>query len=156
MGRELRKLTDDAWRKKDKEKVNRGNLAPTAVVRRILADRIRSASLRKGLLLSGTPRMAQEARIVARLLRYRGGSNYLGYISLSAAEAKQRAIRRGRVDDKAKVWANRKRIQSPHMASVVRFFKTKYPYARISGEGSKAEVFRRIDKFVRTEIKNEK
>jgi adenylate kinase len=156
MGRELRKLSDKEWRGNGEDLMNRGKLAPTVVVRRILAEKIRTASRKKGLLLSGTPRMAQEARIAARLLGYRGGPAYLGYISLTVAEAKRRAMRRGRVDDKATVWAKRKKIQAPHMAAVVRFFKNKYPYARISGEGSKVEVFRRIDAFLKTQLKNEK
>ena len=147
-GSELRRIARTGKRLGGME---HGDLVPTVLVRQILADKISKTPLRRGLILSGSPRSAQEARIVHRLLGYRGHPIYVVYLALPVEEGRRRAAVRGRKDDTAAVLARRRRVQKPHLDAVVRFFKNKYPYARISGEGTRAEVRRRIEAFIRNE-----
>jgi len=153
MGREIRKPETRA--KYDYAHTTAiGGLTPTRVVRDILHRVIRTVPRAKGILFDGHPKMIGEAKLAAKWLRQYGRNDPLVlYLALPMSESIRRARQRtervgGRLvrrdDDTERAIRNRKRYYERQVRRVVVFFKKKYAFRRISGQGSRAEVWSRI------------
>jgi adenylate kinase len=131
-----------------------GKLTPTVVVRDILKKVILGTADRQGILFNGTPKMINEAQLVARCLKQAERTDPLViYLSIPTSEVMRRAAKRRiyfhgklvkRDDDSEKALRNRKRYYEKQVSQVVKFFKSRYGFKRISGVGSEAEVAARI------------
>jgi adenylate kinase len=131
-----------------------GKLTPTVVVRDILKKVILGTADRRGILFNGTPKMINEAQLVARCLKQAERTDPLViYLSIPTSEVMRRAAKRRiyfhgklvkRDDDSEKALRNRKRYYEKQVSRVVKFFKARYGFRRISGVGSEAEVATRI------------
>lgn len=135
-----------------------GKLTPTAVVRKIFENAIGSIPTNRGIIFNGTPKMINEAKLVARLLKQNKRSDPLFiYVHISAAETLKRALKRHeymngklvrRDDDSERALRNRRRYYKEQIAYVVEFFKERYEFRKISGMGTEAEVAARIGEVV--------
>jgi adenylate kinase len=131
-----------------------GKLTPTVVVRKIFENAIGSVPTTQGIIFNGTPKMINEAKLVARLLKQNKRSDPLFiYLHISTTETLRRALKRReyingklvkRDDDSERALRNRRRYYKEQVAHVVEFFKERYEFKKISGVGSKAEVATRI------------
>ncbi len=158
MGHEVRKPA--ALAQYDYAKTTaRGHLTPTGVVRNIFKRVIAKTPARQGILFNGTPKMINEARLVARELARAGRTDTLFiYLSISKDEMFKRAGLRKiyingklikRDDDSHKALLNRKRYYQEQVVHVVKFFKERYDFRRISGMGTEATVRARINAAIR-------
>lgn len=135
-----------------------GKLTPTAVVRNIFKQSINAVPFTQGIVFNGTPKMVNEAHLVANLLKKNKRIDPLViYIHIPMHETLRRATKRrervnGRLvkrdDDNERALRNRRRYYKDQIAHVVKFFKTRYEFHKISGMGSEAEVAKRISKAV--------
>ena len=155
MGREVRKPA--ALREYDYRRTTAmGKLTPTKVVRNIFMRVIRRTPKSKGILFNGNPKMINEAKLVARELSQAERSDPLViYLHIPDRVMFERAAERheyinGRMirrdDDSRRALENRKRYYRTQVAQVVKYFKGRYHFKRISGLGTEAEVWERINK----------
>jgi adenylate kinase len=131
-----------------------GHLTPTVVVRGIFKRIILGTPSFRGILFNGTPKMINEAQLVARCLKQSKRTDPLViYLGIPMSEVMRRAAKRRtyshgklvrRDDDNEKALRNRKRYYEKQVSQVVKFFKERYAFKRISGVGSEAEVAERI------------
>ncbi|MGC9599275.1 MAG: nucleoside monophosphate kinase [Minisyncoccia bacterium] len=153
MGRELRKPAVRA--RYDFVRTNAaGKLTPTWLVRDIYLRTIPAVPRKQGILFDGTPKMIGEAKLVARLLKQNGRSDPLVlYLSVPRSETVKRARKRReyvrgklvkRSDDEERAIRNRWRYYEAQVSRVKAFFKKKYTFKKISGMGTRAEVWARI------------
>lgn len=158
MGREVRKPAVRA--KFDFAKTTgKGKLTPTGIVRDILHRTIRATPAGRGILFNGTPKMIGEARLAAKWLReYHRSDPLVLYVSIPLRETLARAEKRWarvggkfvkRDDDTVVAIMNRRKYYREQVSQVVKFFKKKYQFKKISGIGSEAEVAKRIDAEVK-------
>jgi adenylate kinase len=163
MGREVRKPSVRA--QFDYAKTTAvGHLTPTVIVRGIFQDVIRAVPSEKGILFNGTPKMINEAKLVARLLKQQKRSNPLViYLSIPANEMLKRAgLRREcvngklvkRDDDNARALRNRQKYYKEQISRVVAFFGERYTVKKISGVGTEAAVAKKIEAAVAKHIKS--
>jgi adenylate kinase len=132
-----------------------GKLTPTAVVRKILRRVIRTVPVRQGILFDGHPKMIGEAKLVAKwLAQYKRSDPFVLYLGIPVKEVLCRAEKRKvyqqghlirRDDDVERAIKNREQYYREQISRVVSFFKKRYAFKRISGLGSRAEVWKRID-----------
>ncbi len=157
MGREVKKPAATA--QYDYAKTTAlGKLTPTVVVRGIFKKVIVGTPAKQGILFNGTPKMINEAQLVARCLKQSERTDPLViYLSIPTSEIMRRAAKRrvyfqGRLvkrdDDNERALRNRKRYYEKQVSQVVRFFKERYDFKRISGVGSEAEVAKKISAAV--------
>ncbi|PIR96237.1 MAG: hypothetical protein COT92_02130 [Candidatus Doudnabacteria bacterium CG10_big_fil_rev_8_21_14_0_10_42_18] len=165
MGKELRKI-------KNKNKFNlkntldKGKLTPTKLVRTLLHEKIKAAPKNKGILFNGTPKMLGEAKLVQKWLRAEGRREaILVYLSVPMKETIRRMRNRQeyfkgkfskRFDDTDRALKNRLRYYRQNISQVVKFFKTYYPYKKISTVGSVTGTFKKVDAHVGKYFKDEK
>jgi adenylate kinase len=141
-----------------------GKLTPTAIVGKIFDHILSNVPANKGILFNGTPKMINEAKLVARLLEQSGRTAPLViYLSIPAAETLRRIGGRHvkvkgklvkRDDDNARALANRRKYYKEQVSQVVAFFKKKYTFRGISGMGSETEVEKMIESAIANHIKN--
>lgn len=142
-----------------KKNYDLGKLTPTSIVRKILRDTVSKISLARGILFDGHPKMLGEAELLVRLLRPRKEQKVVViYLSVPLEETiKRMKLRKGyengkfgkRADDNPVGLRNRVRYYRTNIADVVTFFKSKYPFYKVSGLGSAGEVEKRITKILR-------
>jgi adenylate kinase len=140
-----------------------GKLTPTAIVRDIFKKMIIGVPEQQGILFNGTPKMINEAKLVARLLKHGKRSDPLViYLSIPEKEVVQRAGKRvvvidgkkvRRDDDTLRALANRRRYYKEQISRVMVFFGEKYTVKKISGVGSRAEVRAKINAAIDAYIK---
>ncbi len=141
-----------------KNNTDRGNLAPTKIVQDIYKDIIKKNKSKKGILFDGNPKMLVEAKFVNGLLKQTGSTNTIFiYLSIPVKETIKRMANRveyfkgkfsKRPDDSIEALKNRVAYYRKNVSAVVKFFKSKYPYKKISGLGSQEEVKKKINFFI--------
>ena len=149
MGKELRSLSQNkSLRKKYRldKTLNAGKLTPTEIVRKLLYHRILNTPKSQGILFNGTPKMIGEARLVARWLKREKRQRVVFiYLTIPLKETMRRMTSRKtyfkgkfskRPDDNNKALKNRVAYYKKNISEVVKFFKTKYRFKKISSLGS--------------------
>ena len=162
MGRELRSISKNpVLRKKYRldETLEKGKLTPTKIVRQILYDSIESVPATQGLLLNGTPKMIGEAKLVTKWLKQLKRTNVIFiYLSIPIAETVSRMTGRKeyfkgkfskRPDDNGKALKNRIAYYKVNIAEVVDYFRTQYPFSKISTIGTIPEARKRLIEILR-------
>ncbi len=156
MGRELRKLQKSTlWQKAGLDKTTgKGKLAPTDFVRHILYTKIRATPKTRGILFNGTPKMIGEAKLVANWLRQEKRRNPLViYLTIPFAETIRRITSRKeyfkgkyskRPDDNNQALKNRISYYKKNISGVVKFFKAKYEFRKISSLGTVPVVKKKL------------
>ncbi len=161
MGKELRSIQSPAVRKRFKldKTLDAGKLTPTQLVRAIHQERIARTPGNLGILFDGNPKMIGEARLVHKWMKAAGRERVvMVYLSIPMAETVKRMTGRKeyhrgkfskRADDNASALKNRVQYYRKNISQVVDYFEKRYPYRRISGLGSRAEVWWKIKEFVK-------
>lgn len=154
MGREVR--TPAAIAQYDYAKTTAlGHLTPTAVVRGIFKRVIAHTPTERGILFNGTPKMINEAKLVAReLTRTKRSDPLVIYLQIPVREMFKRADRRNRDDDTAHALRNRQKYYKAQVARVVAFFGERYTVKKISGMGTEAGVTKKIAAEIKKYIKD--
>ena len=149
MGREVRK--PDARARFDYAKTTAiGKLTPTAVVRDIFKRVIAAVPAQKGILFNGTPKMINEAKLVAReLARAKRRDPLVIYLTIPTREMLKRAEKRRRDDDSMRALHNRQKYYKEQISRVVAFFGERYTVKTISGMGTEAAVEKKIEAIIR-------
>ncbi len=161
MGRELRSISKNPRLTKKyrlDETLNKGKLTPTKIVREILRDRIASVPAKQGLLLNGTPKMIGEAKLVTKWLTEEQRTRVIFiYLSIPLKETICRMTGRKeyfkgkfskRPDDNDKALKNRVAYYQENISEVVAYFKTLYPFTKISTVGTISEAKKRLAKVL--------
>ncbi len=166
MGRELTLLRkkNAALERVQTRTADRGYLTPSHIVQGILKKRILQTSAKRGILFDGHPKMAQEAKLVSKLLQQVHRTPPLViYIKISNEEIiKRTALRKGytktqlnrRLDDTAAGLRNRAAYYRKNIRAAVNFFKSKYKFVTISGTGTRQQVRQRIQKVIDSYLKH--
>ncbi len=156
MGEELtrRRQNDLTFDAEMQRTIDRGNLALTRIVRQILRETIVAVPPEQGILFNGHPKMLGEAKLAATLLRrHQRPAPLVLYLAVPlevtvARMRKRKGYASGkfgkRADDTDQALRNRVRYYRHNIAQVVTFFGMHFPYTKINGAGSKAEVQRKI------------
>ena len=157
MGKELRALDRNlALRKKYKldKTLDKGKLTPTDIVRELLHDRIHKTPKNKGILFNGTPKMLGEAKLVNSWLKAEKRTRVLFvYLTIPLKETIKRMTGRKtyfrgkfskRPDDNNKALKNRLKYYQNNIRHVVKFFKSQYPFIKISTMGSIMQARKRL------------
>lgn len=164
MGRELRALEHNKkLRQKYKldKTLNKGKLTPTEPVRKLLYHRIRNTPKNHGILFDGTPKMLGEAKLVSQWLKQEKRESVLFiYLSIPLKETMRRMTGRKsyfkgkfskRPDDNNRALKNRIAYYKKNITGVVKFFKQRYPFIKISTLGSipaaKKRLLKKIENF---------
>ena len=165
MGRELRSISKNpVLRKKYRldETLEKGKLTPTKIVRQILRDSIHRVPKNQGLLLNGTPKMIGEAKLVTKWLKAEKRTNVLFiYLSIPLAETINRMTGRKeyfkgkfskRPDDNTKALQNRISYYKKNISEVVKYFRSQYPYKKISSLGTISAARKKIIDYLQPQI----
>jgi len=111
---------------------------------------IAAVPAQKGILFNGTPKMINEAKLVAReLVRVKRSDPLVIYLKIPASEMIKRASLRARDDDSMRALRNRQKYYKEQIARVVVFFGERYTVKNISGLGTEAEVAKRIEAIIK-------
>jgi adenylate kinase family enzyme len=130
-----------------------GHLTPTAVVRNIFKRVIAATPVRKGILFNGTPKMINEAKLVAReLARAERSDPLVIYLRIPMREIFKRADKRNRDDDSVRALRNRQKYYKEQISRVVAFFGERYTVKNISGMGTEATVEKKIEAAIRRHL----
>jgi adenylate kinase len=139
-----------------------GHLTPTAVVRGIFKRVIAATPEKQGILFNGTPKMINEAKLVARELVHAKRSDPLViYLKIPASEMFERADKRRervngklvkRDDDSVLALKNRQKYYKAQISRVVAFFGQWYTVKKISGMGTEAAVAKEIASAIKKHI----
>jgi adenylate kinase len=144
MGHELRRLAVRRTFDYD-HSTAKGKLTPTTIVCAIIREKIAKTSLSKGILFDGFPKMAGEARLLAKRLKEAGRRDpFVIYLHIPRAESYRRRMKRGRKDDTEEAFRNRMAYYRHDVAKTIAFFKTIYAFKKISGLGTRQQVAKRI------------
>jgi adenylate kinase len=127
-----------------------GKLTPTAIVRGIFKRVIAVVPAKKGILFNGTPKMINEAKLVAReLSRAKRSEPLVIYLTIPTVEIIQRLGKRGRDDDSMHALRNRQKYYKEQITRVVAFFGERYTVKKKSGMGTEAEVEKKIEAAIK-------
>ena len=148
MGHELRRPSVRGTFDYDRSTA-KGKLTPTRIVRAIIRDKIARTSPSKGILFDGFPKMAGEARLLARRLKETGRRDpFVIYLYIPATESYRRRMKRGRKDDTEEAFKNRMAYYRKDVARTIAFFRTIYGFKKISGLGTRGQVAKRIEREI--------
>lgn len=166
MGRELALLREknqkvNATLKKNYDK---GILAPSAMVKIILREKIKNLPKNKSIIFDGHPKMISEARLVAQMFKKSNRTKPLVlYLTLPTVESHRRTLKRKgylntkttkRLDDSIQALKNRAKYYRINIKQVAEFFASHYTFAKINATGTREEVRKRIQKAIDFYIKN--
>jgi adenylate kinase family enzyme len=161
MGREVRR--PEALAQYDYAKTTAiGHLTPTVVVRNIFKQVIAATPKKRGILFNGTPKMINEAKLVAReLVGAKRSDPLVIYLKIPMREMFERAEKRRiymngklvkRDDDSMRALRNRQKYYKEQITRVVAFLGGRYTVKNISGMGSEAEVGKKIEAAIRLHL----
>lgn len=160
MGKELRRMQKQRARKALSQTLDKGKLTPTDIVRKIFEEKIKSAPKKRGILFDGNPKMIGEAKLVYKWLKEQKRADpVVVYLSIPMSETIKRMDNREeyfkgkfskRADDNRTALKNRVAYYRKNISHVVKFFKTKYRYKKISSLGTKKQVHDRLTKYLKS------
>lgn len=155
------------------EKMNKGNLAPTDIIREWMERQIFGKPASRGLIFSGQPRMIGEAKLALKWFQESGrGMPAVIFLKVSASEVLKRLKKRyicakcrkaytldapplkpcslcggkivKRADDTPKLIKNRLAYFKKQVAQTLKFFKSKKILIEVNGEQGAEDVHREI------------
>ncbi len=164
------------------EKMNKGNLAPTDIIRDWMKKQIFSRPISRGVIFSGQPRMFGEAKLALKWFQESGrGIPLVIFLKVSAREVLRRLKKRyicskckkvytlnappqkpcalcggkiiKRADDTPKLIRNRLAYFKKQVAQTLKFFKKKGILIEVDGEQSVEEVHKEIVKKIKEYVK---
>jgi adenylate kinase len=151
LGDWLRKLKTSEAKKKFKvsETTAKGILAPTDMAREKFKEIIFKTPKAKGIFFNGNPKMLGEAKLMRGWFREAGRRDpIVMYLSIPKREMLSRITIRereeGRSDDAAAHLKNRMKYYAKDIPETVAFLRKHYAFKKISGLGTRAEVFKRL------------
>lgn len=144
-----RQSINDFTGRKLKEVMNRGDLAPTAIVFKLWSDKwesIKNKKKFKGFVIDGSPRKILEAELVDQSLEWYEWDTYLRvlFIDVSREESFSRLSRRGREDDTTEAINTRLDLFEKEVVPVIQYYEKLKRLIRINGEQSIEDVHRDI------------
>jgi len=144
-----RQNINDFTGRKLKEVMNRGDLAPTAIVFKLWSDRwegIKNKPESPGFVLDGSPRKLLEAELTDQSLEWYEWDKYLSvlFIDVSRQESFSRLSKRGREDDTTEAINTRLGLFEKEVMPVVKYYEKSNRLIRINGEQSIEDVHKDI------------
>ncbi len=125
--------------------IARGDLVDDDLMAEILRRRLAQDDAAAGFLLDGYPRTPAQAETLAEVLN-EAGSTLDAVVLIDAPEEVlvQRALGRGREDDKEEIVRERLRVYRKKTAPLVELYETKGLLCRIDGDRSVEDVSREV------------
>ena len=160
-GQWLRNLDARGQKKyKVKETAGKGMLTPTNLARAKFREVIFDTPKSKGILFDGNPKMAGEARLMYKWFREAGRSRPLViYLSIPKKEMLKRTDIRVKIekrsDDYANHLANRMKYYRKNIAATVAYLRRVCTFKKISGFGTRDQVFRRLVHTIEAGLKKQ-
>lgn len=139
-----------------KKSVDAGKMNPTAIYRMLVKNAIERVPETRGIIFAGHPKMPNEVRYVARLMKKLGRTRIISvYVSIPWSETMKRNLKRKgyfgdkkRADDSLAALKIRRNFAQANLIKSQPIYKSLYPFKRISGMGTVAEVTARVGKTV--------
>lgn len=139
------------------ETSGRGKLTPTHLARAKFKEVIFHTPKTRGVFFNGNPKMLGEAKLIYAWFREAGRTDPLAvYLSIPKKEMLKRVGIRARVekrtDDELAHLKNRMRYYAKDIPAVVAFLKSRYRFKKISGMGTRAQVYARLVAHIGKEL----
>ena len=134
--------------------ISKGNLAPDAMVMRMLSEAVgRLNGTCKGIVFDGIPRTLSQAKVFEKYMDKVGKpTSVMIDIEVPEEELINRLISRGQVsgrsDDKIEVVKHRFEVYRKRTAPVKKYYQSINKYVSVDGVGTVEEVFERIEKVL--------
>ncbi len=140
-----------------KRTVARGILAPTQLARAKFKEVIFTTPKTKGVFFNGNPKMLGEAKLMYAWFRQAGRSDPLViYLSIPKKDMFKRVGIRERVekrtDDRTRHLQNRMQYYARDIKAVVAFLKNRYRFKKISGLGTRDQIYQRLISHIEQEL----
>lgn len=134
------------------KRINRGKLAPTKIVKDWLENQIQK-NCKRGFIISGQPRMLEEAKFVLRcFIENKCSLPKVIFLRVSKKEVykrlRKRYLREKRADDLPKGIKNRLEYFETNVKKVIDYFRKKNILIEIDGEQSIENVHKDILKAI--------
>ena len=139
--------------KKAKQYMDQGLLVPDDVILGLIAEVLRSADARNGVLMDGFPRTLAQAEAVDALLAAQGRVvDRVLLIDVPEDALIERMVKRavieGRADDTPETIRRRQRVYHEQTAPLVAFYEERGLVARVDGFGTVEEIAERMHEAV--------
>jgi adenylate kinase family enzyme len=154
VGSELDRLrkVDAAVDKALRRTYDKGHLAPTRIVRTMYRRVVARLPKSKGVVFGGNPKMLGEARLLYKLFRDSGRTNFLCvYLTIPLAEIRRRTQNRPgytkgarRTMDTQTALKNRLSFWNKNVSAVVKYWKTKIPFVTLSSNGPTPQIHKKL------------
>jgi len=120
-------------------------LAPPALVRDLIQDRLEREDAAQGFILDGYPRQDEQLAEFEEMRQEMGWGNVLVLgLEVPEEEVTRRLAGRGRADDTPEVIRNRMEIYRQETEPVMDYFRSRGEYLGIDGNGTIEEVSQRL------------
>lgn len=141
--------------------VDIGVMNPTKIYRMLVVNAINQVPKTQGIIFAGHPKMPDEVKYVTRYMRKIGRTRAISlYITIPWKETVRRnSQRKGyfgtkkRADDSLEAIKKRRHFSQANLIKSQPLYKSLYPFAKIDGMGTVAEVRSRVTKTVDRLIK---
>jgi adenylate kinase len=130
--------------------MERGELVPDELVIGAAGERLAQGDTRRGFILDGFPRTAEQARALDALLE-KAGVTLERCVSIEVDEEDlvarllKRAEIEGRSDDNEETIRNRMRVYREQTQPLIEYYRERDLLVRVDGSGSVEEVAKRIE-----------
>ena len=129
--------------------IDKGEFVPDSVTDRIVCERISQTDATAGFLLDGYPRSIPQAKVLKAVLAETNERvNAAIYLDVSAAEVKQRLLKRaeieGRTDDTPEVIDHRLEVFFETTQPLLDFYEQEGVLRKVDGEGTISEIAQRL------------
>jgi len=139
------------------ETSGRGMLTPTHFARVKFKEVIFNTPKARGVFFNGNPKMLGEAKLVYKWFCEAGRTDPLAiYLSIPRKEMLERVGIRARIekrsDDEMEHLKNRMKYYAKNIPAVVAFLKSRYRFKKVSGLGTRDEVYARLVSHIEKEL----
>lgn len=133
--------------KKEREKRMRGGFYSPQIVGYIISEKIKKYAGKKALIISGSPRLIEEAKIEIETLKnlFSPGDYKFIFLNVSEKEIFLRVEKRRRkIEDEKEIVKKRIENFKKYVVSTINYLRKRRLLIEINGEGSVKEVYQRI------------
>lgn len=133
--------------KKEREKRLKGGLYSPEIVGFIISEKIKNYAGKKNLIISGSPRLVEEAKIELKALKESlpSGDYFFIFLNVSEKEIFERVKKRRRkIEDEENVVRERIENFKKYVLPTINYLKKRKLLVEVNGEGSVREVHQRI------------